>query len=339
MELAVTVVIPTYNRGEALRETLTALFRCDYPADRYEVVVVDDGSTDGTGEVARQFLVEHPETFRYEVQPNAGPARARNRGAALARGRLLFFIDNDIVVQPDFMRRHREALAAHPGGWIVGRIRHPPRLRETPFGCYRDDLWEQFHAAHDPNAITETKGITAANLALPTDDFRALGGFDEAFTIASCEDWELGMRARRQGIRVLYDPGNVVLHNDWAVDLGKFCERQRLYSISDVLLWRMYGDASPRAAMIRQNAPESSSGAKGVAKRILNTGPGRMLLRAATKVSESISGDGAMTRKLYDAAIGAAISQGVREGLKRYPAEGRERSTNNHEFADTNNHE
>jgi GT2 family glycosyltransferase len=339
VDLDVSVIIPTYNRGDALIETLTALNGCEYPRERFEVIVVDDGSTDGTAEAVRQFNADRADRIRFHEQPNAGPARARNQGAALARGRTLIFIDNDIVVEPDFVRRHMDAGAAHPGCWIVGRIRHPAKLRETPFGRYRDDLWEAFHQSHDPNEPTETDGITAANISLPAADFRRLGGFDERFTIASCEDWELGMRARREGIRVLYDPSIVVLHNDWAVDLRRFCERQRLYSISDVLLWRMYGDASPRVAMIRQNVPGGDARSKKFVKRVLATGPGRALLRGATRISEVLTGDGGITRRFYNAAIGAAIFRGVREGIERYREDEMNLSTNNHEWADTNTHE
>jgi hypothetical protein len=151
-----------------------------------------------------------------------------------------------------------------------------------------------------------------------------LGGFDEGFTIASCEDWELGMRARQHGVRILYDPGIVALHNDWAVDLGRFCERQFLYSVSDVRLWRMYGDASPRAAMVRQNAPvefgQDSIGLvlKKISKQVLATRVGLAVLAGVTLLAEKVAPDGGITRRLYNAAIGVAIFRGVREGLKRY---------------------
>jgi GT2 family glycosyltransferase len=197
-------------------------------------------------------------------------------------------------------------------------------LRETPFGRYRDDLWEEFHQTHGGNVITETEGITAANLSLPSKDFARLGGFDEGFTIASCEDWELGMRARRDGVRVLYHPGLVVLHNDWAVDLDRFCERQRLYSISDVKLWRMYGVDSPRAGMIRENDGLNFGRdglrvtVKKLFKRVMATSLFRALLRALTSLSERLFPDREFTRRLYRTAIGVAIFRGVREGLRKY---------------------
>lgn len=324
MELDISVIIPTYNRRDALKVTLAALLQCELRQGQCEVIVVDDGSTDGTDEMVAEFIAGDRGSVVYHQQPNAGPARARNQGAALARGEVLIFIDNDIVVQPDFLVRHQETQSENWGCWIVGRIRHPPQLRETPFGRYRDDLWEEFHQTHEGTAIAATEGITAANLSLPAKDFARLGGFDEGFTIASCEDWELGMRARREGVRVLYHPGIVALHNDWAVDLDRFCERQRLYSISDVKLWRMYGDGSPRAAMIRENDGLNMSRdglrltAKKLSKSVMAMGVSRGLLRAVTSVSERLIPDSGFTRRLYRTAIGVAIFRGVRDGLRKY---------------------
>jgi GT2 family glycosyltransferase len=320
----VSVVMPTYNRREALVTTLQALTGCDYAKGRWEAVVVDDGSTDGSEEAARRLVEETGAPIRYLRQENAGPAAARNRGARESHGEFLIFIDNDIIVEPDFLLQHVETLRTHPGCWVVGRVVHPPEMRQTPFGRYRDALWEAFDEVEGGRGVVETGGMTAANLSLPAADFARLGGFDERFTIASCEDWELGMRARRAGVRVLYHPGIVALHNDWAVSLERFCELQRLYSISDVLLWREYGEASPRARMVRENAGIDwrCDGArlisKKVIKRMLAARPGGDLVRLVCALTERMAPDSRWNQRAYDLAVAAAIFAGVREGLRRY---------------------
>jgi GT2 family glycosyltransferase len=320
-----SVIIPTYNRCDALRETLEALARVEYPPDLWEAVVVDDGSTDETEKAVRLWAEQRPAvTVRFLRQRNAGPAMARNRGAGAARGNLLIFIDNDIIVEPSFVRAHLEAHAAHPDSWIVGRITHPAAMRGTPFGRYRDDCWEGYYADHSAVEVEETAGMSAANVSIPAADFRRLGGFDEDFTIASSEDWDLGMRARRAGIRVLYHPGIKVLHNDWAGSLDQFCRRQMLYSISDVLLWQKYGEDSLRAALIRANAPVAWGRdparlvTKKALKAALSTRPGRWGVRAGCALAERLAPDTRWSRRLYDAAVAIAIFQGVRQGLKRY---------------------
>ncbi|MGE0132756.1 MAG: glycosyltransferase family 2 protein [Blastocatellales bacterium] len=322
-----SVIIPTYNRSDAILETLSALAQVDYPRDRWEAVVVDDGSTDGTEDAVGRWIATTKAPVRYFRQKNAGPAAARNHGAALARGEALIFIDNDIIVPSHFVRAHLETLKSNPGSWVLGRIAHPRELRKTPFGRYRDDAWESFHRSYPADSVSVTDGMSAANVSMPAADFQRLGGFDESFTIASSEDWDLGMRARQIGVSVFYNPGIVVLHNDWAVSLEKFCERQRLYSISDVLLWQKYGADSPRVSLIRQNAPVDWGNdslrlvCKKLVKRSLATGAGKKLVTLACRIAERLAPDSRLNRRAYETAVGAAIFSGVREGLRRYGTE------------------
>ncbi|MCC2667973.1 MAG: putative glycosyltransferase [Armatimonadetes bacterium] len=322
----VTIVIPTYGRPDALLQTLEALLRLDYPRDRWEAVVVDDGSPSDIQAPVQEWIERTGAPVRLFRQMNAGPAAARNRGAAEARGKYLIFIDNDVLVQPDFLRLHLTALEANPNTWIGGRVLQPRELQQTPFGRYRDRQHERFHQSFQSDQLQETVWVTTQNLALPRQDFEELGGFDQSFTIASSEDWELGFRARNSGTRILYHPGITVLHNDWAIDLPRFCERQRLYSYSDVLLWRKYGDSIARAPMIRENSPVAWGTdpprlvAKKVAKRVFSGAIGRAALLSWCRLTELVAPDSSLNRRAYDLAVGAAIYHGVRGGLRRYPA-------------------
>lgn len=320
----VTIIIPTYNRSEALIETLEALARVDYPANAWEAIVVDDGSTDDTATAVVKWIRQSGVSVRFLQQKNAGPAAARNRGAAEARGAALIFIDNDIVVPPSFIQAHLRALKSHPGCWILGRVLQPQELSQTPFGRYRDTFHESFHRTYASNVPSETNGMTGQNVSMPTDDFHRLGGFDEGFTIASSEDWELGLRARQTGIRVLYHPDIVVLHNDWAVSLDQFCKRQMMYSISDVLLWQKYGKSSPRERLVRESAPinwsvdQPSVIVKKVLKRFLATSVGEWMVVTICKLAERWVPDSTWNHRAYNLAVAIAIFRGVREGWQRY---------------------
>ena len=320
-----SLVIPTFGRPAALAETLRALARIEHPRNQWEVIVVDDGSDDDVLPAVRELVRRAGAPVRLLERPHRGPAAARNAGARAAEGDILIFLDADIVVEPDFVIRHLQTGRAHSGSWVIGRIVHPIEARQTPLGRYRDTLWEAFHRAQGGDGVLDTNGMTAANLSLPAWDFAKLGGFDEDFTIASSEDWDLAMRARGAGVRILYDPNIVVIHNDWAVDLDRFCSRQRLYSVSDVLLWRKYGAGSPRAALVRENSPVRWGDdpmrlvAKKTAKRLLATRAGRAALRSFCAFAERAVPDSSCSRRAYDLAVGVAIFGGVREGLRRYP--------------------
>jgi glycosyltransferase involved in cell wall biosynthesis len=98
--LSVSVVLPTYNREMMLRETLDSLARQTYPADYFEVIVVDDGSTDATGEIRHEAF---PFQLRYFRQENQGDAAARNTAALNSQAEILVSLDDDIVVEPDYL--------------------------------------------------------------------------------------------------------------------------------------------------------------------------------------------------------------------------------------------
>src|SRR4051794_35676673 len=96
---AVSIVVATYNRCAGLGELLRALARQTYPADRFDVVVIDDGSTDGTQALLNRIQV--PYALNCLAQANEGPASARNLGVHHARGRLVLFLDDDVVPVPE----------------------------------------------------------------------------------------------------------------------------------------------------------------------------------------------------------------------------------------------
>src|SRR5437870_12215602 len=133
-----SVIIPTHNRADALGLTLANLARQQF-TEPWEVIVVNNRCTDNT-----DALVESqnfPVSLRLVHEDTPGAAAARNAGAAHAKGQYLLFIDNDVLVEPDFMRCHLVALEAHPRAWIVGQLVNLPEQEGTPFGRFRKSLF------------------------------------------------------------------------------------------------------------------------------------------------------------------------------------------------------
>ena len=321
--IKISVIIPTHNRADALDLTLEHLAKQDF-AGKWEAVVVNNNSTDDTDEIVKKWQEKFPAPLHLVHEKVPGPAAARNAGARRAEGEIIVFIDNDILVKPDFLRQHVETIQANPKCWFIGRAVNPPDLRETPFGRYRDDLHESYFEHLPVEEFTDYEGATGQNWAMRRDEFFAVGGFDDSYSIASCEDSELALRARKKGFRTMFTPKSIVVHNDWAIDLDTFCKRQEMYSISTVLLWQKYGENSFLIKMVKENAPISWKNdspkliVKKAAKNVFSLPVSYSLTKSVCNLIEKIAPDTKLSYKAYKTALGLAIFRGVREGFKRY---------------------
>ena len=191
---AVSVVIPTFNRRSLVLEAVRSAL--DQTASAVEVVVVDDGSTDGTAEALRPLAG----TIRVLHQPNRGVASARNLGIREARGELIGFLDSDDLWDPRFLeattghlRRHPQLAMVSTGWKSLASGRRYPQVREP---LLQGDLYPRLMSMR----LVRTSTVLARR-----DVLLAAGGFDESLEMA--EDLDLWLRlARRHAIAFLNDP-------------------------------------------------------------------------------------------------------------------------------------
>ena len=203
-----SIIVPTYNRPTQLAACVAALARLDYPRDRFEVIVVDDGSTlppDAVIAALRDRL-----DIRPYKQANAGPGPARNTGARCANGRILAFTDDDCAPHADWLSTLAMRYAALPDPAIIGGS-VLNALADNPYAAASQLIVDVGYAYHnsDPD---NARLFTTSNLAIPADRFHELGGFDESFGTTASEDRELCGRWRHRGYRMIYAPEVVVDH-------------------------------------------------------------------------------------------------------------------------------
>lgn len=204
---AVSVVVATYNRACLLREHLDSVLGQDFA--EYEVVCVDDGSTDETPEVLAGYGRAHPGRLRTLRVDNGGQGLARNEGARLARGRFLLFTDDDVTV---------------PANWISGMVamlrEHPCDAASGGFLPYAMDTPVERYLHHRMGILfgRRAKYVSAApmmSFIVSAEAFWEAGGFIPE----PIEDWVLCREMGRRGRRIYYDPAVSVVHRyqtEWA---------------------------------------------------------------------------------------------------------------------------
>lgn len=209
-----SVIIPTYNRKVILEKALRALAQQTLPPEQYEVIVIDDGSTDGTGSMIEGLRV--PYRLIYRRQERGGPASARNHGLRLAQAELIVFIDSDIVVSVEFLSAH---LAAHTEPNLIG---HGPVI-------HTDNLDDPTSATMKITDISRAFFATG-NASIRKEHLFAAGLFDEDFVEYGWEDLELGIRLRQRGLKAVQVPDAKGYHYKkrlTVADVPGWCQRER----------------------------------------------------------------------------------------------------------------
>lgn len=214
--LKVTVAILTYNRAEFLRQTLAGIVEQQFPHDHFEVLVIDNNSTDGTRAVVDSFATKRPAP-RHILETRQGLDHARNRAIKEARGEILVFADDDILVKPDWLAQLVVPLFAD-------HVRHVGALGGEVIPVFPDGLppWvAEWHAPlafrRDTGPLEAHQSPMGANLAVPKWVFEQLGPFSTALdrngkNLFGGGDAELIRRVRAAGLEVWFSPGAAVKH-------------------------------------------------------------------------------------------------------------------------------
>src|SRR5215468_2493129 len=191
---AVSVVMPVYNAEATLEECLTRLGQSTF--EDFEVVVVDDGSTDRSAEILARFPV------RVVPSPGrVGPAAARNLGAQVATGKILFFIDSDVMVRPDTLAVLVEGFEQADVDGFCGV--QAAEMRHRDLVSQYKNLWMRWTYLRQTGDVPLFYTTAAA---IRRDAFLRVGGFDVGYSTPNVEDTAFGQKLKRLGIRVRIHP-------------------------------------------------------------------------------------------------------------------------------------
>ena len=178
-----SIVIPTYNRPIRLKNCLESITLLDYPRDRFEVIVVDDGSKTPLDSIVAPL--QDKIKVKLLRQANAGPAAARNHGAAEAKGEFIVFTDDDCQPTASWLAQFAQASIESPQAMLGGKTINA--LSHNAFSAASQKLIDYLYDYYNP-AKGKQAFFASNNIAMPIKNFRALNGFDVSFPLAAAED-------------------------------------------------------------------------------------------------------------------------------------------------------
>lgn len=207
-----TLIIPTYQRREPLIRLLVALSQeltaSEVYRSEFDIVVVIDGSTDGSYEALQDLEIRVPLTVRAES--HRGRPAARNIGLESANGELVWFLDDDLVPSANLIARHRCRHGTAYGDLLVGAV---PAAPGVAIPAELQGIWNGYPHLGCDGLIRDVREVGFANTSGPTSLLREIGGFDEAFTEYGLEDTELGARLLERGVVIRFDAEAIAWSN------------------------------------------------------------------------------------------------------------------------------
>ena len=230
MEIELSIVIPTYNRVDILRETIENLLNQSLSKERFEIIIVDDGSIDGTADMLNYLKSQTIHNLKAYRQENQLSGSARNLGIKAASGPIILSMDDDLTAHPDLLKYHLEFHHTYPkpGSAVLGMVKTgadgvdllTPNNR-TIFSSYMTE-----HC--DP--IVDVSYFTTQNVSLKKEFVIKAGMFTPG--LPRLDDMDLAFRLKEKGLKLIYCPKAVVIHNQPLDSLGKVVNSGKMYGLT-----------------------------------------------------------------------------------------------------------
>jgi GT2 family glycosyltransferase len=322
--LEASVIIPTFNRYDSLKQALLYLDQQSMPNDRFEVIVVDDGSTDET----RLFNPsEISESLQIVVirQNNMGSAAARNLGAQHSQANLLIFIDDDIWVMPDYVKSLVEIHREHKKVIGMGSLYPSYEGEGTPFSRIFTEIFNENYNYQDGNYVSFVK-CTTNNLSVKRKAFFDIGMMQDIAGDGPTwwGDVDFGYRAKQSGYQFWRSSRAICYHLDYSIkDLAAYCRRNEKAAQMVVQLFQKYPEIQTALPMFRDKTPISfrEDSFTTIAHKTWHAfnawRPVQFGMEKAVTILENLVPNPFLLRPLYRWITSSYIYRGYRYGLRK----------------------
>ncbi|MCQ6285453.1 MULTISPECIES: glycosyltransferase [Bacillus cereus group] len=224
--LSVSIVIPVFNSESIIGQVLNSLIEQDYDKNKYEIILVDDASTDKSVSVIQGFVDNYKNIKLFVNNKNSGRSKTRNKAIENSSNELVIMLDSDCVpITNQFINRHVEFHMSNKKGLGIGAIYFPSKSNNS-FDQFREQR-ENIRLRYGENTTKlEFVYVTTANLSIRMENLRESQGFDEDFKYWGSEDIEFGYRLFKNDYEIsLIEQDGDVHHFDERISLKVYCKR------------------------------------------------------------------------------------------------------------------
>jgi glycosyltransferase involved in cell wall biosynthesis len=239
-----SVIIPTYNRADLVDRLLSSFTRQTHPVLEYEIILVDDGSTDHTEAIASKWRTVLPNLRYFRLEKNKGQSAAHNKGLHESSGEYLLFTDDDCIPDPNWIAVMSAALTEHPV--IAGAV----HTDSTKYTVISENI-SQFHPFQYGMKARRVEYIAGANMGFRREVFDKAGCFQVNNPIP---DMELIMRVQQSGFPIWFQPESIVLHDPRKGNLVNLLRLAARYSSQTIIIRNQYAELLATPFILRNSA-------------------------------------------------------------------------------------
>lgn len=320
----ISVIIPTYNRKDSLLRTLDSLSQQSYPAERFEVIVVDDGGSDGTEAITQRPF---PFLLRYLRQENQGEVMARNRAAQHSAGQHLIFLDDDIETNPQYLTTLMAVHAARPRAVVLATLVEVPAglPSDHPQSSQPPTLHAGDRTPSEPEPMTFI-GCMSGIVSIARSDFFEIGAMQPLRSGEGRNTWggiDFGYRAQQHGFSFWRASSAIAYHHDDALtSLQARCSRSYRVSCEVHYLFAKYPAVRGQIPMFRDKEPVAWRQdpprliLRKLARQVIWSRPAMWAMQRAVPFLERRAPESSLLASFYQWIVSGYIFRGYRDGLR-----------------------